>query len=372
MRFDTIIAGGRLIDPVQGRDERADLAIRDGRVAAVAPDLSGAEAETRLDASGCLVVPGLIDFHTHVTHRLDALSIDADAHAAAGGVTTWVDAGGAGAANFAAFRHYVIEPAQVRIVPFLNISEPGLACLEVVHGVIEHLDVDSVWETVEANRDLIRGIKVLSCAMRVGPNGLIPLRTALEAGAATGLPVMCHIGAPPPGLGDMLPLMRGGDIITHCYKGRKGCLVVAGERVRDEAWAARRRGVLFDVGHGAGSFSWHVARVALEQGFAPDIISTDLHRASLGSGAFSLPAVMSKFLHLGLPLVEVIRLVTAAPAQALGLQDSIGTLRLGVEADVTLLRLEVGRFPMPDTEGATEVLVQRLTAVRALRRGVVL
>ncbi len=239
----------------------------------------------------------------------------------------------------------------------------------MVHGVIEHLDVDSVWRTVEANRDLIRGIKVLSCAMRVGPSGLIPLRTALEAGKATGLPVMCHIGAPPPGLGDILPLMREGDIITHCYKGRKGCLLVAGDRVRDEAWEARRRGVLFDVAHGAGSFSWGVARAALEQGFPPDIISTDLHAASVARGAISLPSVMSKFLHLGLELPEVVRLATSAPARALGMADSIGHLRLGADADVSVLRLEEGRFPLADTEGVTEVVSQRLTPVHTVRRG---
>ncbi len=369
MRYDLLITGGRVLDPAQGRDEVADVAVVDGRVADIAPDLSAAEASNRLNASGCLVVPGLVDLHTHVAHRLDDLSLDADAHAAAAGVTTWVDAGSAGSANFRAFRHYVIEPARARIVPFLNISEPGLTCLEVVHGVIEHLNVDSVWRTVEDNRDLIRGIKVLSCAMRVGPSGLIPLRTALEAGKATGLPVMCHIGAPPPGLGDMLPLMRGGDIITHCYKGRKGCLLVEGDRVRDEAWAARQRGVLFDVAHGAGSFSWSVARAALAQGFPPDVISTDLHVASVARGAISLPSVMTKFLHLGLSLPKVVRLATTAPAHALGMSDSLGHLRLGAEADVSILRLEDGRFPLTDTEGVTEIVTERLVPVHTIRSG---
>ncbi|NPV09032.1 MAG: amidohydrolase/deacetylase family metallohydrolase [Anaerolineae bacterium] len=370
MTYDLLITGGRVIDPAQGLDGPADVALLQGRVAAVEADLSGFEAVSRLDATGCLVVPGLIDLHTHVAFRLDAISIEADRHAPSSGVTTWVDAGSAGAANFAGFRHYVIEPSCVRILPFLNVSEPGLTCLEVVHGVIEHLDADSAFRAVEENRDLMKGIKVLSCAMRVGPTGLTPLRVALEVGRATDLPVMCHIGAPPPGLGDMLPLMRPGDIVTHIYKGRKGCLMVGNDRVRPEAWEARRRGVLFDVGHGAGSFSWEVARAALDQGFPPDFISSDLHRSSVGSGAFSLPSVMSKFLHLGLPLQEVVQLVTDAPARVLGLQGEVGCLRPGACGDVTVLRLEEGRFPLADCEGVQEELHQRLVAVRTVAAGV--
>lgn len=356
------------MDPAQDLDALADVALSDGRVAAVGPGLSASEATTRIDATGCLVAPGLVDLHTHVAYRMDALSIEADRYLSTG-VTTWVDAGSTGAANFAGFRHYVIEPSQARILPFLNISEPGLTCLEVVHGVIEHLDADSAYRTVEQNRDLIKGIKVLSCAMRVGTTGLTPLRVALEVGRATDLPVMCHIGAPPPGLGDMLPLMRPGDVITHALKGRKGCLTVAGDRVRPEAWEARERGVLFDVGHGAGSFSWQVARAALEQGFPPDVISTDLHISSLRTGAYSLPSVMSKFLHLGMSLREVIRLATAAPAAILGMDGQIGCLRPGASGDVTVLRIESGQFPLEDCEGVTETLSERLVPVCTIRAG---
>ncbi len=369
MPYDLLLKGGRVLDPSQGMDQVADLALSDGRVSLIAPAIPQAAAARWLDVSGCLVVPGLVDLHTHVYWGASPISIEADRYMAATGTTTWVDAGSAGAANFPGFRRYVIEPSRARVIPFLNVSEPGLTSLEVVHGVIEHLDADTAYAAVEANRDLIRGIKVLSCGMRVGPSGLTPLRVALEVGEATGLPVMCHIGAPPPGLGDILPLMRPGDIITHAYKGRKGCLVVAGERVRREAWEARERGVLFDVGHGAGSFSWRVAREALEQGFPPDSISTDLHSGSIASGAFSLPSVMSKFLHLGLDLAEVVRLATSAPAKMLGLEVEIGTLRPGACADVSVLSLEEGPFLMADTEGEMERVPRRLVPRFTLRAG---
>jgi dihydroorotase len=366
---DLLIRNGRVLDPEQGLDEVADVAMNGDRIAAVAPGLGAARAARTLDASNCLVLPGLIDMHTHAYWGGDPISLEADSYLAVTATTTWVDAGSAGAANFAGFRRFLIEPSRTRIIPFLNVSTPGLAAVEVVHNDIRHLDADAAFRKIEENRGLIRGIKVLSCATRVGPNGLIPLQVALEVGRATNLPVMCHIGAPPPGLAEMLPLMRAGDIITHTYKGRKGCLVVAGGRVRDEAWQARERGVLFDVGHGAGSFSWEVARQALDQGFPPDCISTDLHAGSVAGGTFHMPAVMSRFLHLGMELAQVVRLSTSIPARLLGLTGEIGTLACGACADVAVLKLEQGEFAARDCEGVTEVMGQRLTPLLTIRAG---
>ena len=369
MSYDLLIQGGRVLDPEREMDGIADVAVAGGMVVEVAVCLGASEAAQVYDAGGCLVLPGLIDMHTHVNWGSDPISLVADDYLAGSGTTTWVDAGSAGAANFAGFRRFLIEPSRTRIQPFLNVSTPGLAAVECVHNDVKHLDADAAFDTVEKNRDLIKGIKVLSCAMRVGPNGLIPLRVALEVGEATNLPVMCHIGAPPPGLGEMLPLLRPGDIITHTYKGRKGCLVVAGGRVRREAWEARERGVRFDVGHGAGSFSWEVARQALDQGFPPDTLSTDLHAASVAGGNFHMPALMSRFLHLGLDLSEVVRLSTANPARLLGLEGEIGTLAPGTCADIAVLRLEQGEFPARDCEGVTEVMRQRLVPVLTVRAG---
>lgn len=369
MRYQLIIRNGRVLDPATGRDEAADVAVANGRIARVGPAIYS-EAERVFDATGCLVTPGLIDMHTHVYWGASYLSLEADKHAPGSGTTTWVDAGTAGANNFPGFRRFLIEPSTVRIVPYLNVSSAGLTAYSGAHENVHHFDADAAYDTVQANRDLIKGIKVLASGLQVGANDLTPVRIAREVGEAVNLPVMCHIGVPPPGLWAILPVMRPGDIITHAYKGRTGCLVIAEGRVRPEAWEARERGVLFDIGHGSGSFSWQVARHALEQGFPPDSISTDVHTGSINGPAFGMTSVMSKFLHLGMDLGEVVRLSTAAPAAMLGMQDEIGSLCEGACADVAVLRQEDGEFPLKDCEGETEVLRRHLTAVLTVRAGV--
>jgi dihydroorotase len=369
MQYDLLIKRGRVIDPSQGIDATSDVAIVGGKVAAVATDIPAAEARETFDAEGCLVTAGLIDMHTHVAWGFDPLSIEADVYAPKLATSTWVDAGSAGAANFAGFRRFILEPSRARIVPFLNVSRPGLTAVETVHGSVEHLDADAACEVVESNRDLIKGIKVLCSGMRVGNNDLTPLRVAREVADAVALPIMCHIGEVPPGLGSILPFLRQGDIVTHTYKGRRACLTIAGNRVRPEAWDARARGVIFDVGHGVGSFAWAVAREAMAQGFLPDSISTDLHAASVVKHAFSMPAVMSKFVHLGMSLGDVVRLATERPAEILGLGDEIGTLRPGACGDVSVMRLEEGEFPLSDCEGVVEVMGTRLAPVATVRAG---
>lgn len=372
MPYDLLVKGGRVIDPSQGIDMLADVALTDGKVAAVAADIPVADAWETFDALGCLVTPGLIDLHTHVAWGFDPLSIEADVYAPKLATSTWVDAGSSGAANFAGFRRFILEPSRTRVIPFLNVSRPGLTAVETVHGSVEHLDADDACDVVERNRDLIRGIKVLCSGMRVGNNDLTPLRVAREVADAVALPIMCHIGEVPPGLGSILPFLHQGDIVTHTYKGRRACLTIAGNRVRPEAWDARARGVIFDVGHGVGSFAWATAREALAQGFLPDSISTDLHASSVVKHAFSMPAVMSKFLHLGMSLSDVVRLATERPAQILGMAEEIGSLRPGACGDVSVMRLEEGEFPLSDCEGVVETMAARLVPVATVRAGQVM
>lgn len=371
MKYRLLIKGGRVIDPSQNLDATLDVAFTDRRIAMVTPSISSSEADETFDARGCIVTPGLIDMHTHVYWGANLLGIDADKFAPMTGTTTWVDAGTSGAATFVGFRKFIIDQATSRIVPFLNVSAPGLIMYTGAHENLKHLDTDLACKIIEENRDLIRGVKVLSSGLQVGMNDLTPLRIAREVAEATSLPLMCHIGCPPPGLFAILPLLRSGDIVTHAFKGRKGCLLIAGNRVRPEAREACQRGIVFDVGHGMGSFSWEVARAALEQDFLPDTISTDLHTGSVFGPAFSMPAVMSKFLHLGIELSEVVRLSSTRPAEILGLGDEVGTLREGACGDVAVLRLEEGEFPSRDCEGITESLRVRLTAELTVRGGAV-
>jgi len=371
-QYDLVIAGGRIIDPSQDLDRRADLGIRAGRIACVSQSIDRSEAREFHDASGAIVVPGLIDMHTHVFWGASILSLEADEYAAATGTTTWLDAGTSGAANFPAFHRYVVEQSVARIIPFLNVSGPGIPMGTGAHSRMSDLDADLALEVIGRYPGAVHGIKVLCSGPQMGGSGLSPLRVARELADAAGLPLMCHIGAPPPGFGAVEPFLRAGDVVTHAFKGKAGCLAVAGNTIREEAWTAKRRGVHFDVGHGKSSFSYDVARAALEQGFMPDSISTDLHAGCVDGPAYSMPSVMSKFLHLGVELPEVVRLSTSRPAEMLGMQDEIGTFRVGACADVAVIAIEDGEFPLPDCEGKIETLERRLVCRLAIRGGRVL
>ena len=380
--FDLVIAGGRIIDPAGEYNGVGDIGIRDGRIAAVASKIEAAGAKKRLDAADCIVTPGLIDMHTHVFTGASVLSIDADDYIAKTGTTTWLDAGTAGAANFPAFRRFVVDASNARIVPFLNVSAPGLPMGTRAHFSVADLDADLAAAVIDSHRDVIKGVKVLCSGPQAGPSGLIPLRVARELADTVGLPVMCHIGSPPPGLLAVLPLLRAGDIVTHAFKGKVGCLATmkreadgrfGAERIiRPEAWEAKERGVLFDIAHGCASFSWRVAEIALAEGFFPDFISTDLHARSVDGPAYGMPSVMSKFLHLGMAIEEVVRLSTNRPAETLGLSDEIGTLRPGKCADIAVLKITDGEFHMADCEDAEEIVHRKIEATHTIRAGIAL
>ncbi|HXJ81787.1 MAG TPA: amidohydrolase/deacetylase family metallohydrolase [Candidatus Methylomirabilis sp.] len=365
-----LIRGGRVLDPAQGLDDLRDVRIEGGRVAALGTDLRPAPGENVLDAAGLLVTPGLIDLHVHVFPGASHYGIEPDPHCLATGTTTVVDAGSAGALTFGAFRKYVIEVAETRILPFLNISATGMLSPDV--GELEDLrfvDKGKALQTIEAHRDLIRGVKVRLSRELVGNNARAGLGIAREAAEAARLPLMVHPGDTPIGLGEILGALRPGDVLTHCFHGREEGVLDVGS-VRPEARTAVERGVIFDVGHGRGSFSFTTARRALAQGLAPGTISSDLHIYNVAGPVFDLATTMSKLLALGLSLAEVVRMTTAAPARALGEADTIGTLRPGAAADVTLLRIESGTFTFMDSHGEALVAGNRLVPMRVVRGGV--
>jgi len=365
-----LIRGGHVLDPAQGIDAVRDVRLDGGRVVAVASDLQPAPGEDALEARGLLVTPGLVDLHVHVFPGASHYGIEPDPHCLGTGTTTVVDAGSAGALTFGAFRKYVIEVSETRIVPFLNIGATGMLSPDI--GELEDLrfvDKKKALQTIEANRDLIRGVKARLSRELVGNNARAALLIAREAAEAARLPLMVHPGDTPIEIEEILRALRPGDVLTHCYHGREEGVLDNG-LVRPEARDAAERGVILDVGHGRGSFSFATARGALAQGLVPGTISSDLHVYNVAGPVFDLVTTMSKFLALGLSLSEVVRMTTAAPARAIAEADTIGTLRPGAAADVTLLRIESGSFTLTDSHGESLVAGQRLVPVRVVRRGV--
>jgi dihydroorotase len=362
---ELVLRGGRVIDPASGRDETADVAFGDGKVTGVGPDLASSGAEI-VDARGLLVVPGLIDLHTHVYWGGTSLGVDAAEVARQSGTTTFVDAGSAGPGNFHGFRRHVIEPSPLRIIPFLNISFPGIFAFgaSVMVGEcadLRLLDLRECVRVIKANRDLIAGVKVRVGRNAGGASGAAPLDMALEVAEESGLPVMAHLDNPPPSRLEVLSRLRRGDILTHCFRPFPNAPVEGRGRVREEVLAARQHGVIFDIGHGSGSFGFRTAEAMLAAGFFPDVISSDVHSLSINGPAFDQLVTMSKFLSLGMELVEVIRASSAGPAAVLGRAD-IGRLEIGAAGDATLLELAEGEFDYRDVLGETRSGRWRLKA----------
>ncbi|MBC7801265.1 MAG: amidohydrolase/deacetylase family metallohydrolase [Gemmatimonadaceae bacterium] len=361
MTHDLILRGGRIVDPAAGRDEVADIAFAAGQVAAIGPgDMAAAER----DVAGCIVIPGMIDFHTHVYFAGTSISIDADRLARRSGTTTWVDVGSAGPGNFAGFRDHVIAHSATRILAYLHVSHAGIFAFSHTAMVGESQDIRLMdpaecVRVARANPDLIRGIKVRIGAATSGQTGITPLHYAIEAADRAGLPVMCHIDNPPPRYEDVLAVLRPGDILTHCFRPFPNAPIHADGRVRDACWQARERGVLFDVAHGKGALSFEVARAMLAGGFPPDIISSDVHVLCIDGPAFDNLETMSKFLCLGMALPDVVRAVTEAPARVLHRPD-LGSLAVGTTGDATVLRLVDGPAAFTDVTGAVMHGNQRL------------
>jgi dihydroorotase len=368
---DLVIAGGTVIDPASGTHARRDVAIADGRIVTVAQSVPTIGAYDVLDATGQLVVPGLVDLHVHVYWGVADLSIEADPSCLGRGVTTVVDAGSAGANTFPGFRRFVVEGARGRVLAYLNISAMGQ--IDPFLGELHDLrfaDPERAAAVAVANPDVIVGYKVRLSEMLAGPNALAGLDRAEEAGRATELRVMVHIGGTPFGIEEVVARLRPGDVVTHAYTGwRPGGILSDAMHVLPAVLEARARGVRFDVGHGAGSFTWPVAEAALADGFRPDTISSDLHRFNVAGPVHDLATTLSKFLLLGLSLGEVVAMATSAPAAALERSGTLGSLAVGAEADVTILRLEEGRFELTDSAGTMRQARQRLVPVSVVRGG---
>jgi dihydroorotase len=374
MTFDLLLRGGRVIDPATGLDEQRDVAVSGSKIAAIEPQIGVDRAQRVIDATGCLVTPGLVDLHSHVYWGGTSLGVDADRLAARGGTTTFVDAGSAGAGNFLGFRRHVMERSKVRIVAYVNISFAGIFGFSksVMVGECADLALCNPREVVACVREhgeVIVGVKVRAGRIAGGNSGVAPLDIGLEAADKVGLPLMAHIDEPPPGRSEVLPRLRRGDVLTHCFRPFPNAPVFASGEVRPDMKLARERGVIFDIGHGMGSFDFEVARSMLREGLAPDVISSDLHLYCVDGPAFDILVCMSKLMALGMPLEDVLRAATSKPADVIG-RPELGRLTVGGPADVALLKLHSGRFTFVDSTGTRLVAEQRLVSEGIVAGGV--
>lgn len=403
--YDLILRGGHVVDPATGLDGVADIAIRDGRIAAVQPGLPSIAREI-LDVRGRLVLPGMIDTHAHIyTHVSGRFGLPADMVGVHSGVTTLVDQGGPSCMTFPGFRHFIAEPAASRVLAFISAY--------VVGGLEGHyypnlygpdgVDIDATVKAARANPDLVRGIKAHAELGGFARWGIEVMRKAAEIGRQAGLPVYIHFGQlwPLPDAGSngvdpdgILPaiveLMRPGDILAHPFTRHPGGFIDRNGRVHPVVEAAIARGLKIDVGHGS-HFSFRMARLALEAGIVPDTLGADMHGYNTrvppppgtpathpddaeahpfaGSARFSLSYAMTELLALGLTLKRIVPVVTTNAAAMLGMADELGTLRVGAVADVSVLADDRGRFRLADNEG-TEVFTDRmLSPLFCLRAG---
>lgn len=370
-QFDIVIRNGRIFDPASARDGVGDIGILDGRVAAVGTDLPVEDALEVIEADGRIVAPGLIDFHAHAFVPGLGLGLDLDPVCMASGVTTFVDAGSTGAGNFALLKEFVVDRALVDVKAFVHIASIGLADEAVGESTYLDLhDVDRTAACCRAHPDVVLGVKVRLGRDNVGANGLKPLEMAKAAAKKAGnLPVIIHVTDPVAPYSEILPMLDGGDIVSHYLQAAGQGLLDPDGTVCRAAWEARKRGVVFDVCHGMRHLNFAIARASMAQGFLPDVLSTDLTRNSANGIAKHLPNVMSKFLCLGLTLEQVFRSVGATPARLMGCADEKGTLREGAVADVALFDLREGSFDFVDSQGEVIVGDRRLDPAMTIKSG---
>ena len=364
MAHDLLIKGGHVVDPSQGINGIRDVALAGGKVAAVEESIPDGEAIETVDAAGLIVTPGLLDLHIHAYWGASHYGIEPDPYNIAKGVTTTLDVGSAGARTFPAFRKYIIERSHTRLYALLNISAMGMISNKI--GGLEDLrwaDVEDAVAMGQSNRDLVLGIKARLSRLQAGEQDMEALKRALEAAEILGTFVMIHIGDTKTPLEELAALLRPGDVITHCFTGRPHGVMDDAGRVFAGLREAQDRGVVFDIGHGQGSFSFDVTEKALSQGFYPGNISSDLHIYNIEGPVFDQLTTLSKFIYLGMSLEEVIRLSTESAARVMGKADRLGTLRVGAEGDVTLIRQEEGDCTLTDAANRTVQSRQRLTHV---------
>ena len=374
MKYDLLLTDGDVLDPAAGIKGRMDVGIAGGKIVEIGANLPQNQARRTISAKGRYITPGLVDIHAHVFVNAHDMGHRTDHFCRASGVTTLCDAGSAGSAGFAGLRQVLDSEVRTRVRAFVNLSAIGIIGGARGTGELSHFpyaDPEGCARTITENPDLAIGVK-----LRYGP-GLVweyttePVKMARRTAASCGVPLMIHITDSPIPLPEILAEMIPGDIITHCYHGRAhGIMGEEKQFVLKEVVEAQRHGIIFDCAHGRNHFSFRMIEKALDQGFLPDTISTDLTMTTATRGpVWDLPTTMSKLLHFGMSLDDLVARATAAPAKILGYEGTVGTLKPGANADVAVLELRDGNFDLTDSEGSTITAKRRLIAQMTLRDG---
>jgi dihydroorotase len=369
-----VLKGGRLLDPASSLDAQQDIHIRDGVVAAIGADLK-ADAASVIDVKGLIVTPGLIDVHLHLMNGLGAFGVDPDIFGVGSGVTTVVDAGSAGHSLLNVFRNYVTRNANTRVLNYVNLSTlggvtgPGYSILADPRLI----DEEKIEKAVDANRDIIVGIKIMATGGALGAEGLKPLARARKLADNLKIPLLVHIGeswtkdATPVHVGDVLKYLRAGDIVTHMFTVHPGGLLDPNGKLWPQVRDAKESGVLMDVGHGLHNLNFDVARKVLDQELFPDGVSTDGHRGNRAGPVYDLPTTMAKLMALGFSLNQVVEMATVNAAKLLGRSAELGFIRVGSPADISVLRLEEREWKAVDSQKGTIQARQALVPVYAIR-----
>ena len=371
--YDLLIKGGTVIDPSQSLNGPNDVAVQDGLIARIAPGIPSEEATRVVDVRGKMVVPGLIDLHTHVYDGVNGNGVEADLGGVRSGVTTMVDAGSAGCDTFGGFPRHIIPDNATEIICFLHICRTGLATTPDIFSP-SSIDLDKTIQVASENRHIIAGIKARMVSPALEIMGMEMPRLAKRAATEAGIKLMVHIGDTekrydPNVIRQLLPILEQGDIVTHLFTANPGGVLDGEGKVVPEAMEAKDRGVWLDTAHGRMNFSFDVGQRVVDQGLVPHCISTDLTLPGRARTVHSMTEMMTRFLTMGFTLEQVITMSTLNPAMAVGVDDRLGTLAVGRQADISVLDMEEGDWVLYDVVGGTRRTDKAVVPVLTVKKG---
>jgi dihydroorotase len=371
--YDLLLKGGTVIDPSQNLQGVLDIAVQDGKIAGIAPNIPGAEATRVIDVPGKTVTPGLIDLHAHVFGGIISSGVSPDLAGVHSGVTTLVDAGSSGCATFGGFPNHVIPNCHTEIIPFMHICQTGLATIPDIVAE-SSIDLEGTLRVADQYRGLIRGIKARMVSPALEIFGMEMPRLAKRAARESGIKLMVHIGDTekrydPNVIRELLPILDEGDIVTHFFTANPGGVLDANGRLVPEAREANDKGVWFDTAHGRMNFAFDIGRRIVDQGLLPHCISTDLTVPGRIRTVHSMVEMMTRFLGMGFTLEQVVTMCTSNPARAIGEQDRLGSLAVDRQADISVLEVRGGDWVVYDVLGAGMKVDKAVVPALTVKRG---